>query len=240
MQKKILAALFLLLSINIQCQEVLKLSFSQIVDTPDQAVGAEILKRVYKSIQIPVSFMLLSGERALIQSSGGFSDGEVHRIWKVGEVYPNLLRVPTPINYIEPSVFSIKTYQIKSCEDLRHLRIGIVRGVKHAEICTKGFKKLKILKHSLELIRVLNEREVDVIITARFNGIIQVNKLGYQKVQALNPPLSKRPLYHYVHKKHGELIPRINAAIIKMRNSGEMIRIRKEAMEKLSNLAAKY
>lgn len=237
---KLVFILLLVLSMRTFSQEVLKMSFSQIIDTPDQAVGAEIVRSIYKKINIPVDFLLLSGERALIQSSSGFSDGEVHRILKIGEVYPNLLRVPTPINFIEPSVFSIRSYKIKTCSDLRNLRVGIVRGVKHAELCTKGFKKVKILKHSLELIRVLNEREVDVIITAKFNGIVQVKKLGYQKVKALEPPLSKRPLYHYVHKKHKNLIPAINKAIIEMKKSGEIEKIRKATMKTISKLAADY
>jgi hypothetical protein len=84
------------------------LIFTQIVDTPDQAIGAVIVKAAYEKLGIPVKFAILPGKRALAESSEGRADGEVHRIFEIGDVYPTLLRVPTPINYIEPSVFSKK------------------------------------------------------------------------------------------------------------------------------------
>lgn len=221
-------------------QESSKLTFSQIVDTPDQAVGAKILEKVYSKLGISVNFLVVSGKRALIQSSRGLSDGEVHRILKIGEIYSTLLRVPTPINYIEPSIFSVNKYNLKSCNDLKDLRVGIVAGVKHAELCTEGFKKTKILKHSLELIRVLNERGVDVVITARLNGEIQIEKLGYSKVKIIEPSLSRKLLYHYVHEKHKLLIPKIDKIILEMKNSGELKEIRNEAISKLKKNAKKY
>jgi hypothetical protein len=215
-------------------------TFSQIANTPDQAVGAIILKEAYKKLGININFLVVSGKRALLQSSRGQSDGEVHRIEEVGDTYPSLLRVQTPINYIEQNVFTIKDYDIQSCEDMRPLRIGIVRGVKHAELCTAGFSKLKVYSNSLELIKVLNERKVDVIITAYFNGLIQIKKLGYQKIKAIRPSLSRKNLYHYVHKKNKEIIPLIDEKIKEMMKSGEIEKIRKREMIKIEDHAKQY
>jgi ABC-type amino acid transport substrate-binding protein len=229
-----------ILSSQIFAQGHKSLEFSQIVDTPDQEIGARILERVYAKLKIPVSFIKVRGKRALLQSSSGKSDGEVHRIHKIGEVYSTLIRVPTPINYIEPNVFSIRDYQIKTCSDLKDLKVGIVAGVKHAEMCTQGFKKLSVLKHSLELIRVLNERGVDAVVTARLNGEIQVEKLGYGKIITIDPPLSKMLLYHYVHKKHIHLIPQIDKIIKEMTESGELDILRKKSINDLKERARKY
>ena len=113
------------------------LIFAQIQNTPDQMVGAEILKVIYSKIGITIKMVDMPGKRALNESSKGNVDGEVHRIFKIGEDYPTLLRVPTPINYIEPSVFSSKhDFKITDCSSLKNHTIGIVRGVRHAELCT--------------------------------------------------------------------------------------------------------
>ena len=221
-------------------QNYSSLTFSQIVDTPDQEIGVKILEKVYSKLNIKINFIKVTGVRALLESRAGNTDGEVHRILKIGELYPSLLRVPTPINYIEPNIFSIKKYTITKCSELKDLRVGIVSGVKHAEICTRDLKKVKVLKHSLELIRALNEREVDVILTARLNGMIQIEKLGYNKVKILNPPISKKHPYHYVHKKHKSLIPKIDAIIKKMIISGELKALRKKLIKKVQTQAKQF
>jgi polar amino acid transport system substrate-binding protein len=122
------------------------LRFAQIVDTPDQVIGAEILKAAYKRLGIPIEIIQMPGRRALRESSEGRIDGEVHRIFSIGNDYPSLIRVPTPINYIEPTVFSKnERFDITECPDLKDYRIGIVRGVRHAEACTQGMKHVQIV-----------------------------------------------------------------------------------------------
>ncbi len=65
------------------------LIFTQIKDTPDQMIGAEILKVAYGKIGIPIEMAVMPGKRALKESSKGKADGEVHRIFKIGElVFP--------------------------------------------------------------------------------------------------------------------------------------------------------
>ncbi len=119
------------------------LTFTQIVDTPDQAIGAVIVKTAYKKLGIPVKFEILPGKRALAESSDGRADGEVHRIVEIGNQYPTLLRVPTPINYIEQSVFSKKhEFEVTDCPALQGYQIGIVRGVKHSQLCTQGMENV--------------------------------------------------------------------------------------------------
>ncbi len=63
-----------------------------------RGIGAEILKVAYGKIGIPIEMAVMPGKRALKESSKVKADGEVHRIFKIGEVYPTLIRVPTPIN----------------------------------------------------------------------------------------------------------------------------------------------
>ncbi|MDM8538680.1 transporter substrate-binding domain-containing protein, partial [Desulfobacterales bacterium HSG17] len=202
------------------------LVFSQIVRTPDQVIGAEILKRAYQKLGISIRIDILPGKRALAASSKGVIDGEVHRIYQIGEDYPTLIRVPTPINYIEPSVFSKnKKFMVTDCAALKDYKIARVRGIRHAELCTEGMKQVQVVSSSNELMLFLEAERADVGITAKINGLLQLKKLNIDSVFPLSPPLSRMLVYHYLHWKHNELVPKIDKVFKSMEESGELERI---------------
>ena len=216
------------------------LTFTQIVDTPDQAIGAVIVKAAYEKLGILVKFAILPGKRALIESSEGRADGEVHRIFEIGDEYPTLLRVPTPINYIEPSVFSKKHgFEVTNCSALQGYRIGIVRGVKHSQLCTQGMKNVFVGDDLGGVMRMLDAGRIDLLITARVNGLLMAKELGLDAVKPLSPPLSRLWVYHYLYKSHKDLVPVIDNVFKAMRQSGELEALRKQAVEKLLQKADK-
>ena len=210
------------------------LTFTQIVGTPDQAIGAVIVKAAYEKLGIPVKFAISPGKRALAESSEGRADGEVHRIFEIGDEYPTLLRVPTPINYIEPSVFS-KTHDFKvtDCTALQGYRIGIVRGVKHSELCTQGKGKVFVGDDLTGLMRMLNAGRLDLLITARINGLLMAKELGFDAIKPLSPPLSRLWVYHYLNERHKDLVPTIDAVFKAMQERGELEALREQAAQQL-------
>jgi polar amino acid transport system substrate-binding protein len=88
--------------------------------------------------------------------------------------------------------------------------------------------------------QVLNDREVDIAITARLNGVLQIKKLGFTKIHQLSPALGREPLYHYVNKKHSALVPRINKTILEMKKNGELKTIRERVVKQMENEAELY
>jgi len=203
------------------------LQFTQIIDTPDQVIGAEILRAAYKKLGIPINFLTMPGKRALKESSEGRADGEIHRIFEIGNEYQTLVRVPTPINYIEPSVFSKKfNFNVTSCSALKDYHISIVRGVKHSELCTEGMKSVYIANSSTKMMKVLDAGGPDIVITARINGLWLIKKMNLQSVHPLSPPLSLMLVYHYLHEKHKNIVPKIDKIFIEMKKNGELKRLR--------------
>jgi polar amino acid transport system substrate-binding protein len=208
------------------------LRFAQMVNTPDQLVGAEVLRVIYAKARLPIEIIPLSGKRALLESSKGRLDGEVHRILEIGSDYPDLIKIPTAINYIEPMVFSKdKDFLLAGCTSLKGKLIGRVRGVKYAELCTKGMNNVAIFSDSGSLMKSLNRNIIDYAITAHFNGLVQLKKLGINSVIALKPPLGKRPLFHYLHKKHKDLIPKLESITSEMAKTGELDLIRQQQIQ---------
>jgi ABC-type amino acid transport substrate-binding protein len=210
------------------------LTFTQIVDTPDQAIGAVIVKAAYEKLGMPVKFEILPGKRALMESSEGRADGDVHRIFEIGDEYPTLLRVPTPINYIEPSVFSKKhEFEVTDCAALQGYQIGIVRGVKHSQLCTQGMENVFVGDDLTGVMRMLDAGRVELLITARINGLLLAKKLKFDAIKPLSPPLSRFWVYHYLHERHKDLVPTIDKVFKAMQESGELEALRAQAVKKL-------
>ena len=216
------------------------LTFTQIVDTPDQAIGAVIVKAAYEKLGNPVKFAILPGKRALTESSEGRADGEVHRIFEIGNAYPTLLRVPTPINYIEPSAFSKKHgFEVTDCAALQGYQIGIVQGVKHSQLCTQGMENVFVGDDLTGVMRMLDAGRIDLLITARINGLLLAKELRLDAIKPLSPPLSRLWVYHYLHERHKDLVPTIDAVFKAMQESGELETLREQAVQQLLQKAAK-
>jgi len=210
------------------------LKFAQIIDTPDQVIGAEILRVAYKRIGVPIEIVQMPGRRALRESSEGRIDGEVHRILSVGNDYPTLIRVPTPINYIEPTVFSKnERFVVTGCSSLKDYRVGIVRGVRHAEACTQGMMHVQVVGDSNLLMQILDKGRVDIVITAKINGLLQLKKLKLDSIYPLSPPLSRSLVYHYLHQRHKALVPRIDKVFKEMQETGELDSLRERFFKEL-------
>ena len=52
-------------------------------------------------------------------------------------------------------------------------------------------------------------------------------------VRPVEPALERIPLYHFLHQRHRELVPKVEKVIRDMQASGELERVRQHAMAKL-------
>lgn len=211
------------------------LHLARLENIPDQAVGAEILKAVYLRLGIPVDFVDMPAKRALIESSQGRVDGEVQRILAVEQEYPTLIPVRVSINYIEPAVFSKRLdFQVDGWESIRPYQIGIVRGVGSSERGTKGMPRVEAVSTMDQLMLMLASDRLDVAVNDRFSGLLVCARLHLEKsVRPLSPPLEHIPLYHFLHRRHAELVPRVEEALRQMQASGELEQLRREITERL-------
>jgi polar amino acid transport system substrate-binding protein len=209
------------------------LHIARIPGFPDQTVSSEILKEVYRRLQISIEFTDVPAKRALLLSSSGALDGEVARIAEVESQYPSLIRISPPINYIEPSAFSknIKL-PINGWESLSGHTIGIVQGVGSSERGTKGLPGVQAVSNQAMLLKMLYAERVELAVTDLFSGKIALKELGLDKViQPLSPPLQKIYIFHYLHESHRNLIPKVETVLREMERSGELVRLR-EALKK--------
>ncbi len=223
--------LSLLAAAPTQAQELIRLA--RIADIPDQYVGGEMLRAVYAKLNIRLEFEDVPGKRALALSSAGEVDGEIQRIGTLSRDYPTLVQVTPAINYIEPAVFTTKLhFDVAGWNSIRDYSIGIVRGVGSSEAGTRGMAQVTATTSLESMVKMLDADRFDVMVTDLFSGRVAVRKLNLEaRIYPLSPPLERIHIYHYLHERHRDLVPKVGNVIAQMEANGELATLR-EALVK--------
>jgi polar amino acid transport system substrate-binding protein len=226
MWRIIVACLSLLAAAPSQAQQLIRLA--RIADIPDQYVGGEMLRAVYAKLNIKLAFEDVPGKRALALSSAGEVDGEIQRIGTLSSDYPTLIQETPAINYIEPAVFTTKLrFDVAGWNSIREYSIGIVRGVGSSEAGTRGMARVTATTSLENMIRMLDADRFEVMVTDLFSGLVAVRKLNLQtRIVPLSPPLERIHIYHYLHERHRDLVPKVGKVIAQMEASGELAMLR--------------
>jgi polar amino acid transport system substrate-binding protein len=213
----------------------LTLRLARLEGVPDQRIGGEILKVVYARLGIQVEFVAVPALRSLLESSEGRVDGEVQRILQVETQYPTLLALKPSINFIEPAAFVKRLdFKVQGWPSVAPYRVGIVRGVGSSEAGTRGMPRVTAVASMEALMRMVAAGRLDVAVNDRLSGVLVLHQLGLQgDVRPLDPPLQRVPLYHFLHVKHQELVPRVEEMLRSMAVSGELEQIRARAVKDL-------
>ncbi|MCP3409426.1 ABC transporter substrate-binding protein [Bradyrhizobium sp. CCGB01] len=233
MWRIIVACLALLAAGPSPAQELIRLA--RIADIPDQYVGGEMLRAVYAKLNIKLEFEDVPGKRALALSSAGEVDGEIQRIGTLSRDYPTLIQVTPAINYIEPAVFATKLrFDVDGWNSIKDYSIGIVRGVGSSEAGTRGMARVTATTSLENMVRMLDADRFDVMVTDLFSGLVAVRKLDLQaRIHPLSPPLERIHIYHYLHERHRDLVPKVGTVIAQMEASGELATLREALVKRV-------
>ncbi|EIG62935.1 ABC transporter substrate-binding protein [Bradyrhizobium sp. WSM1253] len=232
MRRIVVVCLLLLAAGPSQAQEVIRLA--RIADIPDQYVGGEMLRAVYARLNIKLEFEDVPGKRALALSSTGQVDGEVQRIGTLSRDYPTLIQVTPAINYIEPAVFTTKLqFDVAGWNSIRDYSIGIVRGVGSSEAGTRGMTRVTATTSLDNMVKMLDADRFDVMVTDLFSGLAAVRKLNLQAIHPLSPPLERISIYHHLHERHRDLVPKVGRMIEQMEATGELARLRETLIKQV-------
>jgi len=234
----ILVFITLILSVSLLFGANQKYSFVRIEKLAEQEVAEKILIQIYKNIGIDANIEALPGERAKMMATEGQKDGETLRIFSYGEKNPTMVRIPTPYSSLETTVFSKKSSAvvIKNKDDLKKYKIVIVRGVQHTKDITEGLENVQIADDAELMMKMLEGGRADIAITNTIAGLGVLKKL---KIDTIAPviTLETLELFHYVHQKNKDIVPKVDAEIKKMKASGELKKLRdKYEKEYLDNI----
>lgn len=212
---KLLLVFQLLISHTALAKSEQILFFSALGDGPKY-----VLKEAYSRLNIAIKVKLMSGERALWMANEGIADGDLIRIANIHQRYPNLLMVPTPVFFIEQVAFTKKiVFPVNGWESLSPYHIGTIIGMKVVEDATKGMNVVTFSSYQ-QVLQSVHNGQTDIGVLPRINTLMEIKKLQLTDINILEPSIMSIPLYHYLHNKHKDLLPKLEQVLQTMEKEG--------------------
>jgi polar amino acid transport system substrate-binding protein len=210
-------------------------TFSGGKNNPVHTISSQILVKAYARAGIEMKPLFVTLAESFQLSNSGKTDGELGRIEKIPQIFPNLRIVPVSIAHVEAVVFSKDTsLRIKKWSDLRGHKICIIRGVKFIEKATKDMPRELVVSFE-EALKRLDNNETEIVVAPKLGGLSSMYRNKYKNIKMVSSTLEKQKLYHFVHKKNSHLIPVITPILKKMEQSGEIAFMRNAYLRKLNN-----
>jgi polar amino acid transport system substrate-binding protein len=188
--------------------------------------AAAIIRKAYQKLGVAIVFEILPGERSLQLSNDGVIDGELVRVAGIAKLYANLIRIPVSHVTAEQMAFGRDaTIVINGWQSLARYKLAFHRGYKVAEENTKNMNRYET-RTDQAAFRMVASGRMDLALANRFTGEKVIRDLKLTNVVMLRPPVEVDPLFHYLNKKHAELVPQITAVLRRMEADGEIKAIR--------------
>jgi len=196
-------------------------------------ICSQVLIEAYQKLGVKLQIIDYPAKRALLMSNSGDVDGEVMRIEGAENDYPNLIRVKPQICAMESRVYvKDKKFKLTGWHSLKPFIIGIHRGHLYAAKGTKGMNAIE-LDTDDQLMRMLDKGRLDLVVAQVPDALRSIIKFNLSEIHSLDPSISYFPLYHYLHKKHVDLIPEIEMILKGMAIEGRMEVINHEFLSEL-------
>ena len=189
----------------------------------DQGTGFQdlLVKEAFRRIGKRVTFHSVQTERALVNVDQGIDDGNLVRISGLTELYPNIRMVPEKLFEYEFVVFARKHFfQPQGWQSLKPYRVSFIRGWKILEKNVTESRAIIKATDEESLFHLLASGQVDLIIFERRRGEHLLGTRGLDGVKVLEPPLSRREMFLYLHKRHEALIPELANVLLGMKQDG--------------------
>lgn len=228
-----LFAMFLFVS-SLEARD--KLVFSTFPDVDPATVMSErILKVAYKELDISIEMKKLPGKRALAYSNKGRTDGELFRILGINKTFKNLIPVMVPVHYFSFVVFTKDLdFEVNGWQSLQPYKISYLAGIALVEQNTKGMMAEPAISMKQGFQKLLRNRS-DVMIETRISGLSVIKENNFEGIIILEPPLQQVPVYHYLNKKHSELIPKLEEVMRRMEQDHTTQQIRDAVLDEFFN-----
>jgi polar amino acid transport system substrate-binding protein len=210
------------------------LVFSMAEESMIQDISAQVLVEAYNKIGYKVELKRFPNARSLFIANMGEVDGEVSRIKGLNKQFVNLRRVPVAVNILEARAFSKKTdTKITNWESLRKHKLLCVRGVKFIEAnLAKRNIYCEDVTSFAQAVKILQWGRSDIAVLPKINGLNAIKEEKAQDVKVVGNQLITKELFHYLHKKHINIMAEIQVVLSEMEKSGRMAQIREEYLEK--------
>lgn len=200
------------------------LVLSHLPNDQPTAQAFRILQEAYRRIGIETREELLPHERSLRAANAGEVDGEVMRIEGIEAQFPNLVPVPEPVFFFDTVAYTTGLgFKVEGWDSLRAFTLCIARGMKLAEQGTEGMER--VVGNTVDqMIEMLLRGRCQIAILGRL-AWLDFDRAQARGIRQLEPPIASLALFHYVHKRHQALVPRLAETLRNMRQDGTIAAI---------------
>lgn len=197
-----------------------------------QTVAGKLIADIYKKAGMTANAVPVPGVRANAMALSGEKDGEAGRIGAYFVKNPTLIKVEPSHYYLSSAAFAKKSKNvvIKSKEDLKKYKVGIVRGIAHGEAATEGVPGVQLAASYEQLYKMLDGDRIDVVIDEGISGPIVLKKMGLTDIGQV-AEIARLDLYHSLNPAKKDWAPKISATIKAMKESGELDKLVKRYEE---------
>ena len=165
------------------------------------------------------------GEKALRFANSGIADGDAGRILGLDKKYRNLVRVEEILITTDISAFTTENlFEVDSWKSLVGRNVGIPAGWK---ILEKNIPHALRFKDTIDLFSALKDGIIDVAVIEQTTGQYNAKQVGIERLEALKPALVRIDLFLYLHKKHRELLPKLQKTLKTIKDDGRYAEILK-------------
>ncbi len=212
-------------------QDSKTLHFSTLLDIdPATNIAEQVVTEAYRRMGMAVVVEKLPGERSLRSANSGDTDGELYRKLGMDRDYPNLVIVPVPLLTYEIVIFTLGTdFVVHGWESLRPFTIGFVKSIKIVEQNTQGMH-VEVAATLRQAFLKMTLGRSDVVVANRASGVAAIKELNLQDVKMLSPPLATFPVFHYLNKRHADLVPKLTGILQQMQKDKTIENIQKAVL----------
>jgi len=197
----------------------------------------KIAIEIFRRLDYDVRLVKLPPERGLLDANAGVEDGDLARIGGIEKLYPNLLRVDEVIVTEDFSAFGRNSRIPARWEEIRKHTVGYIRGWKIYEKAMAGAPNVTSTETPEQLFRLLSLGRIDIALYEHALGTALIRKLNLRGIQPLSPPLARKDMYMYLHRKHAVLVPRVAETLRLLKREGFYGRVYNQKLKPYRNLS---
>lgn len=191
-----------------------------------------LLAKAYAELGQAIEFIDLPVRRALQGLLSGELDGNLYRLAPIAQEHPELYRVPTAIDLMAVRAYAADPgLKLRTWSDLQVVTVAYERGVLAIERHLPPHTRKVEVAMPQELPRMLELGMVQVALDIESID----SPPGPQRLASRFPGKGQRldefPLYHLLLGKHRAIGERLDAVLARWQASGELARIRRQAIE---------
>jgi len=185
-------------------------------------MSEKVLRKAYEKLGITIRVLPLPGKRSLSTSNSGKVDGELRRKIGVSHNFPNLIRISIPVEFLDVCFLKFNGHKTIKQQDLSQYTVGIIRGGRTSKKIASSAKSSIEITKVKQLFDMIKYKRIDIAVANCRVLNEAILKTQFNEFTVQSPPIVRTPLFHYLHKKHSALVPKITKVLAKMQDTGEI------------------